>query len=330
MDGLLIVDKPSGPSSHDVVARVRRVLREKRVGHTGTLDPMASGVLPLVIGRATRLARFMSAGDKTYDAVIALGQDTDTADALGRPVGVAYAGPMPSRDAINEALQRFRGTFLQQPPAYSAKKIAGRRSYDLARQASRNARLEQDNDSPAGVGDGPADAGDYAQTLPEPVSVTTHAIDLVEVDGARVRLRVACMAGFYVRALASDLGSALGTGAHLAALRRTEAADARIEDAVALDALEAAGGLDRAAAALLPMGRMLPTLPAVTLTVDGVTHARCGRLIGPADATHGFGAAAGAAASGHLHVRLLDQTGELVGLAEPSPHGLLHPAVILM
>src|SRR5213596_25639 len=115
MDGLLIIDKPSGPTSHDVVARVRRVLRERRVGHTGTLDPAATGVLPLVVGRATRLARFLSAGDKSYEAVVRLGVSTDSGDAEGRPIGSAFAGPLPSRDAIDRALDPFRGTFLQQP-----------------------------------------------------------------------------------------------------------------------------------------------------------------------------------------------------------------------
>src|SRR6187549_2368515 len=120
MDGLLIVDKPSGPTSHDVVARVRRVLREPRIGHTGTLDPLATGVLLLVVGKATRLTKFLSASDKSYDAVVRLGFATDTADALGRPLGPVHTGPLPSRDAIDAALDAFRGTFLQRPPAFSA------------------------------------------------------------------------------------------------------------------------------------------------------------------------------------------------------------------
>src|SRR5882762_9257026 len=124
MDGLLVVDKPSGPTSHDVVARLRRVLGERRVGHTGTLDPMASGVLPLVVGRATRLARFLSAGDKAYDAVVRLGVTTDTYDADGVPCGPARTRPgggVFSREEIDRALDPFRGTFAQTPPRYSAK-----------------------------------------------------------------------------------------------------------------------------------------------------------------------------------------------------------------
>src|SRR5262245_63562673 len=123
MDGLLVVDKPSGPTSHDVVARMRRVLREQRIGHTGTLDPGATGVLPLVIGRATRLARFLSASDKSYEAVIRLGVATDTGDATGAPIHPRGDACLASREAIDRALDAFRGSFLQQPPAFSAKKI---------------------------------------------------------------------------------------------------------------------------------------------------------------------------------------------------------------
>ena len=133
MDGLLVIDKPAGPTSHDVVARIRRVIGEQRVGHTGTLAPAATGVLPLVVGRATRLARFLSASDKTYEAEIRLGAATDTYDATGAAVASCHTGAWPSRDDVMRALDAFRGEFLQQPPAFSAKKVAGRRSYSIAR-----------------------------------------------------------------------------------------------------------------------------------------------------------------------------------------------------
>src|SRR5688572_21194956 len=122
MDGLLVIDKPSGPTSHEAVARVRRALGEQRIGHTGTLDPAATGVLPLVLGRATRLARFLSSSDKSYEAVVRLGVATDTCDGEGIPTGAVHHGKLPSRDMIDQALDAFRGTFVQQPPAYSAKK----------------------------------------------------------------------------------------------------------------------------------------------------------------------------------------------------------------
>src|SRR4051812_21108409 len=172
MDGLLVIDKPAGPTSHDVVAGLRRGLGGRRIGHTGTLDPAASGVLPLVLGRATRLARFLSAGDKSYEAVIRVGVSTDTYDGEGTAVGTGHDGVCPSREVIEAALGAFRGSFLQQPPAYSAKKIAGRRSYTIARARARD-RSEHE-----GAGD-----------LPAPVRVVVHRLDLVGLDADTVTLR---------------------------------------------------------------------------------------------------------------------------------------------
>src|SRR5439155_13862811 len=173
MDGLLIIDKPSGPTSHDVVARVRRALREPRVGHTGTLDPAATGVLLLVLGRATRLARFLSASDKSYEAVVRLGFATDTLDAHGRTTGPVSQASLPSREAIDAALDAFRGTFLQQPPAFSAKKIDGTRSHKLARARIRaaDARLKPSRSEDAQLC---PPASPALPALPAPVSVTTH------------------------------------------------------------------------------------------------------------------------------------------------------------
>src|SRR5262249_33658832 len=153
-----------GPTSHDVVARVRRSLRERRIGHTGTLDPQAAGVLPLVLGRATRLARFLTAADKVYEAVVRLGVSPDTHHAEGRPSQRSTA-PLPAAATIEEALDAFRGPFRQRPPAFSAKKIGGRRSHEIAR---------------AGEAAGPLEA----------VTVTVRTLDLVEVAGDRVTLRV--------------------------------------------------------------------------------------------------------------------------------------------
>ena len=175
MDGLLVIDKPVGPTSHDVVARVRRILGEKRVGHTGTLDPRASGVLPLVVGRATRLARFLSAAGKSYDATIQLGVATDTGDSAGTPVGRAFKGTFPGRESIDRVLDAFRGTFLQQPPVYSAKKIGGRRSYRLARAASRTLPALPASPALPALAD-----------LPAPASVTVYALELGAVDDGRL------------------------------------------------------------------------------------------------------------------------------------------------
>jgi tRNA pseudouridine55 synthase len=358
MDGLLIIDKPAGPTSHDVVARMRRALREPRIGHTGTLDPAATGVLPLVVGRATRLARFLSASDKEYEAVIRLGVRTDTWDAEGVPVstlstteGRTEVGPasdaaqtfLPSRDVIEAALDAFRGSFLQQPPAFSAKKVAGQRSYRLARANRRRQRAHESgpgSDQDSTSKDSTTSEPGAAAVAPAPAAapVTVHALTLVTADADRVMLRVHCSAGFYVRALAHDLGERLGTGAHLAELRRTRVGDYAAADAITL--ADAERDPESAVRRLVPLGRLLPGLSSVVLTTDGVRHATHGRNLGPADLIGGrvsdsvqgsaLGSASGSGPSGSI-VRLLDGSGDLVGLAEPTPTpGLLHPSVVLV
>ena len=295
MDGLIVVDKPAGPTSHDVVARMRRVLGERRIGHTGTLDPNASGVLPLVVGRATRLAKFLSSERKQYEAIVRLGVSTDTYDGEGSQVGSRWTGPLPSRDEIVQALTSYRGTFLQQPPAYSAKKIDGERAYHAARTG--------------------------ATVMPEPVTVTVERLDVIEVAGDEVTLLVECSAGFYVRSLAHDLGQRLGTGAHLSALRRTASGRLTIEDAIPLEFAERSR--DDALEALIPMDAMLPHFQAVVLTDEGLLRAVHGRNISAAEVASGSPSAVGP-------VRLVDQLGHLVGIGEPSGvSDVLHPSVVL-
>ena len=327
MDGLLVVDKPAGITSHDVVARVRRIVKERAVGHTGTLDPAATGVLPLVLGKATRLARFLSATDKSYEAVVTLGISTDTADSAGSPIGAPYSGPLPSRQAIDRALDAFRGPFTQEPPAYSAKKIGGKRSYKLARAASAAAS----NLRPSSGAQPPS-----LPLRPTSVPVVVHRLDLLDVDGDRVALRVDCSAGFYVRSLAHDLGLALGTGAHLSALRRTRSGQWTLADALPLDVAERAH--DQAVGHVIPLARMLEDLPAVILTAEGVRRAAHGRDVGPADIqdTLGVGIRELGLGMGDLgsvppYVRLTDRAGDLVGIARPATTlGLLHPSVVLV
>jgi tRNA pseudouridine55 synthase len=306
LDGLLVVDKPVGPTSHDVVARLRRVLGERRIGHTGTLDPLASGVLLLVIGRATRLAQFLNTDAKRYDATIRLGFATDTYDSTGRPTTAVYAGVMPARDRIEAALHAFLGTYPQQPPAFSAKKIDGRRSYRLARA----------HQTPA------------APSLPAPVPVTVAHLDVVDVQGDLVRIELACSAGFYVRSLAHDLGAALGVGAHLAALRRTAASGWTLDDAVPLRPIEGPEGADIARRALIALPDILPELPPLTLTADGVRRAVSGCEIGARDLASGTGSAGSGAFP--PRVRLLDDSHHLVAIGDLRPSGLLHPVVVLM
>lgn len=302
IDGLLVVDKPAGPTSHDVVDRIRRVLGERRVGHAGTLDPGATGVLVLLVGRATRLARFLAADDKAYDARIALGVNTDSYDADGVPVGEPFHGPWPSRADVAAALDGLTGARLQRPPAFSAKKIAGRRAYDLARR-------------------GAAAGGTAVQ--PEAVTVTLSKATITRYEACVVEIRLVCSAGFYVRSLAHDLGAALGTGAHLAGLRRTRSGSATAQQATPLGVLEAdaAGARSR----VVPMSAMLPGLPAVTLNEAGATRALHGNVLGPGDC--GEGPVDGT----HAVVRLLSPGGELLGIAEGTGRpGFLHPSVVLM
>jgi tRNA pseudouridine55 synthase len=320
MDGLLIVDKPAGPTSHDVVARLRRALRETRIGHTGTLDPLATGVLVLVVGKATRLAKFLSASDKSYEAVVRFGVATDTADAQGQPIG-EVSERRPSREEIEAALDEFRGTFLQQPPAFSAKKIDGQRSYKLAREA-RNARLKPSRCLPD-LPDPPA--------LPAPASVTAHAIRIVSLDGDHVTLSVDCSAGFYIRSLAHDLGQRLGVGAHLTALRRTRTGDFGLDRAVPLDAVERDPAAT--ASAIVPLSAALPSWPAVTLTADGVRRVGHGQDVRPSDQLSAVGSQPSASPQPQVpspFVRLLDSRGELLAVAELTPGGALHPSVVLV
>ena len=357
MDGLLIVDKPAGPTSHDVVARMRRVLRKKRIGHTGTLDPMATGVLLLVVGKATRLAKFLSASDKSYDAIVRFGFATDTGDALGRPLGPVSDRATPSRDAIGAALDAFRGTFMQRPPAFSAKKIDGQRSYTLARARSRNRQVSDTVADPPQVSNTVA-----VSALPAPVNVTARRIEIVSVDADTVTLAVDCSAGFYIRSLAHDLGERLGVGAHLSALRRTRIGDFGLELAVTLDTVER--DPHGAVSAMVSLADMLPKLPTMVLTAEGVKRAIHGRDIGPghtdlpstfssqpspfshqpsaisphassqpapspqpfADRAQPF-----AALSCQPLVKLIDQAGELIAIAQPTGAcELLHPSVVLV
>jgi tRNA pseudouridine55 synthase len=290
--GALVIDKPVGPTSHDVVVCARRALGVSRIGHTGTLDPQAAGVLPLVVGQATRLAQHLTASDKEYLATIRFGITTDTYDAAGTVLD--QRGGIPSPTDLQAALARFTGTFEQTPPVYSAKMVGGERSYARAR---------------AGAG-----------ISPDPVRVTAHTLELVAVEGPQARLRVRCSAGFYVRSLAHDLGQRLGTGAILDELIRTEAAGFRLDAALPFAWLVTAAR-DAVRAAIRPMESLLTDVPAVVLTPIGVEWARHGRAIPPR-------LVVGEAATGSL-VRLLGGDGRLVGLGERTEAAaLLQPAVI--
>jgi tRNA pseudouridine55 synthase len=302
--GVLVVDKPEGPTSHDVVTLARRALGVSRIGHTGTLDPMATGVLPLVVGKATRLAQFLTASEKTYDATIAFGRTTDTYDNLGRVASTSPARP--SRAEVEQALARFRGPFEQTPPAFSAKNIDGERAYALARKSARRA----------------ADTAEPSR--PKAVPVTVHQLDVAQFDGESARLTMRVSAGFYVRALAHDLGAALGCGAVLVALRRTHSGEFGLDHAIPLaDVLQ----MPRAelGTRLVPMTAVMRDLPAVVLRgAASLERLRNGVEIGPADLLEPF------TAPQNVIVRLLGPEGGLVALARPGKEpGHLHGWVVL-
>ncbi|HEU5255690.1 MAG TPA: tRNA pseudouridine(55) synthase TruB [Vicinamibacterales bacterium] len=306
MDGVIVIDKPEGLTSHDVVVAARRLFGEKRIGHTGTLDPLATGVLPLACGRATRLVRFLSAAEKEYEATVLFGVTTDTLDVTGEEI--SRSGHAPSRETLVTALRSFEGEQLQVPPAYSAKKVAGRRAYELARR-------------------------DESVVL-DPVRVRVSRIELLEDGNDRCRVRLTCSAGFYVRALVRDLGERCNTGATLEALRRTRSGDFTLDEAIDLDALgpvrdrtnpESRVPNPGMETALIPMERLLPGFPAVTVTAEGLTRVSHGQHVRPVDLTGD----APVGATGW--VRLLDSGGALVGLGTPQRlSGFLHPEVVLI
>ncbi len=290
MDGALIIDKPAGMTSHDVVARVRKTIGERRVGHTGTLDPFATGMLVLLLGRATRLAQFLSSAEKEYQAVIRLGYATDTGDATGTWVSTNATeelssaaplstvrrgggreasdasqprpgshptreeGQLPSIRQVEASMSSLRGEIEQVPPMYSAKKIGGRKLYELARR------------------------GEVVERTP--VRVTIHALEFLSHGGellkqnddgsADLHVRIVCSAGTYIRTLAEDLGKKLGLGAHLAELRRTRVGQFSIKDALTFDELTTIAESGSLPSKVLSLDVALSHLPELTLAGDEI------------------------------------------------------------
>jgi len=249
MDGVLVIDKPSGPTSFDVVRQVRALLKVKKAGHTGTLDPMATGVLPICLGEATKVAGLITEGDKAYEATVRLGVETDTQDAQGKVTAEAPVPPLTAA-LLEQTLAPFRGTFEQVPPMYSAVKVAGKRLYELAR------------------------AGEEVERAGR--QVTVYELTLRDFSSNRLQLSVRCSKGFFVRTLAYDIGRALGCGAHLEALRRTVSGPFVLAQALPLAEL-AALAQDRAAVAskLVPMSEALVQLPSLRVSAADaarVTH----------------------------------------------------------
>ncbi len=248
--GLLLVDKPAGISSAAVVARVRRVLGGVKAGHTGTLDPFATGLLPLGLGEGTKLAAYLTDSDKTYEGVIRLGVTTDTHDRTGTVTSTAVP-PVVDEAMLAAIAAELGGEVLQVPPIYSAIKKGGRPMYELARR------------------------GEAPELDPRPVRVDRLELGVAGPD--RVTVAIDCSKGFYVRSLARDIGERLGCGAVLESLRRMRVGRFRIEDAVALEALEAPGGRDSATAAMLGLNEGLAHLRGIELSTSEAETLRLGR-----------------------------------------------------
>jgi tRNA pseudouridine55 synthase len=284
LDGILVVAKSAGPTSHDVVALVRRLAATKRVGHGGTLDPFASGVLPVFLGHATRVVEYHLGDRKAYRATICFGASSTTDDLEGELTPAVGRGP--TREAVEVALPGLTGPISQRPPAYSAVKVAGRRAYAMAR------------------------AGETVELAER--SVTIHSLDLVSWDGSDPErpvavVDVACSAGTYVRALARDLGERLGSAAYLGALTRTASGPFTLEAALPLDAIRAAAAEDPSGLAglLRPIDDGLDAFPVVTLAPDEVAAIARGQFVRPAGGLPGPAD----------HYRLRDEAGSLVAIA---------------
>ena len=306
MDGLLVIDKRSGMTSHDVVARARHILHERRIGHTGTLDPFATGVLVVVLGKATRLSQFLTGVDKEYEAIIRLGYSTDTGDRTGKPL----AGPTtPVRNwteaEIEAALQSVRGNIDQIPPMYSAKKVEGKKLYELARR------------------------GESVERKPVPVCI--HEFAAIRPEGQLIKdnldgtfdfhARVSCSSGTYVRTLAEDFGKRLYVGAHLAELRRTRVGDLGIDQAITLEQLKIHFGEESIGAVLLPAGSGISWLPSLHLSGEDVRRASHGREVKVVDTAWADGE----------NVRMYDADEQLIAVGRYDVNARsVHPHVVLV
>jgi len=308
MDGVLVIDKPAGITSHDVVARARHVLHERRIGHTGTLDPFATGVLVILLGKATRLAQFLSGVDKEYEAIIRLGYATDTGDRTGTPTPAPVDSKNPlgkwTEQEIAKALRSLEGWIDQTPPMYSAKKVEGKKLYELARRGEMVER--------------------------EPARVCIYEFEAIKPDGQLIKdnldgtfdlhTRVSCSSGTYIRTLAEDLGKRLYVGAHLAELRRTRVGDLRIERAITLDQLKVHFAEESLGAVLLEPATAISRLRFVHLSGEDVRRATNGREVKIASAEWADGE----------DIRMFDAGRQLIAIGRYyAAAQSLHPRVVL-
>lgn len=296
---LFLLDKPAGLTSHDVVERVRAALSVARVGHSGTLDPMATGLLLLCAGEAARLQGFFTLMDKSYEGVIRLGRATTTYDREGEPVGSERGVQGVDRAAIEAAAEAFRGEFLQSPPPYSAKKVGGRKFYEMARK------------------------GESVPIIPKKVHVPR--LEFAEPDAGRLPFSISCSSGTYIRSIASELGAKLGCGAHLESLRRTRIGDFHVENAAALDRFEQMSAAERLEGPhALPLSRVHFPFERVRLASLETWKIRKGQPI----------PARGVASKEGDWVALVGPSDEMVALGQVSPIGtrgvaLIRPRLVL-
>jgi tRNA pseudouridine55 synthase len=305
MDGVLVIDKASGMTSHDVVARARHILHERRIGHSGTLDPFASGVLVIMLGKATRLSQFLTGVDKEYEAIIRLGYSTDTGDRTGtRLPGPAAEVRHWTEQEIEAALQSLRGEIDQVPPMYSAKKVDGKKLYELARRGETVDR--------------------------KPVRVCIYEFAAIRPEGQLIKdnldgtfdfhARVSCSSGTYVRTLAEDFGKRLYVGAHLAELRRTRVGNLTIDQAITLEHLKIHFGEESIGTVLLPTGAGISWLPSLHLSGEDVRRASHGREVKVAETEWADGD----------NVRMYDAGEELIAIGRYDASAQsVHPHVVL-
>jgi tRNA pseudouridine55 synthase len=311
LDGILVIDKPSGKTSHDIVETVRRLIGFRQIGHFGTLDPLATGVLVLALGRATRLARFYSGRRKRYSCAVRFGFATDTYDADGEPLSEDCA-PLLDAEKLPALAERFVGKIRQTPPAFSAKKIHGRPAHELARK--------------------------HKPVNLEPVEVEVFEFRLTGVEGSLAHFVVECGAGTYIRSLAHDIGQLYGSGAHLAEISRTAVGEFTSDHAVSLEDLAADAKTGRIASRVIRLESLLPDLPRATvlpIVEKRVLHGAKFNLplaqIQPGQATAAQGAPAQLDSGDWKpsRLRVFNQQGQLIAIAEPVVPRTYQPLVVL-
>jgi tRNA pseudouridine55 synthase len=290
MNGVAIIDKPAGLTSHDVVNRARRILRERSVGHLGTLDPSATGVLPLVIGNMTRLAQFYTSSEKTYEGVIRFGFATDTYDAEGDPMGLNHPVIL-SLDQVRQLAAHFQGAIQQMPPPFSAKKIKGVPAYKLARRQK--------------------------EFTLKPVRVEIKEFEILAVENDRATFRARVASGTYMRSVAHDMGQQMGCGAHLESLRRIALAEFTLADAHSLDELTASAADNSVGELFVHPRKLLPDLPCVTANDEMASRIRSGRTVNLPELSRA------------RQVKVFHGQRELIAIATRVAGTLFHPKIVL-